>query len=115
MKSKPNPDCLYKNISDHDKNGCVKCWGGMTLPKYQKHRVVEAIQIKKIVKMIQQVEGYLYPVKKGVPIVIVSEAYMSKHMPNCGGYYLKYADGYESYSLQGTFKDSYIQIKKEGK
>lgn len=40
----------------------------------------------------------------------VSAAYMLKHRPQAGGYYVKYEDGYESFSPAATFEAGYTLL-----
>lgn len=43
--------------------------------------------------------------------VDVSSAYMSKHNPKVGGYYIRYEDGYESWSPAHAFESGYVRAK----
>lgn len=36
--------------------------------------------------------------------------YMNKHQPQIGGYYVKYADGYESFSPAEAFESGYTKV-----
>ena len=38
------------------------------------------------------------------------EAYLDKHEPQAGGYYVRYADGYESWSPAEAFENGYMPI-----
>lgn len=40
---------------------------------------------------------------------LVDEAYMRKHNPQIGGYYVVYADGYKSFSPAAAFEEGYTQ------
>lgn len=40
----------------------------------------------------------------------VNEEYLEKHGPKLGGYYVKYSDGYESYSPAEAFESGYTLI-----
>lgn len=43
---------------------------------------------------------------------IVPESYVDKHKPQVGGYYVKYEDGYESYSPAEAFEAGYTLIEE---
>lgn len=47
----------------------------------------------------------------------VQPEYISKHKPECGGYYVCYADGYESFSPAKAFEEGHTETDpdKEGK
>jgi hypothetical protein len=49
-------------------------------------------------------------VDAGIPEVCVSDEYASKHNPDAGGYYVRYADGYESFSPAQAFEEGYTRI-----
>jgi hypothetical protein len=51
--------------------------------------------------------GALYPTDSSMPPRIVSESYLLKHTPAPGGYYVRYEDGYESYSPAEAFEKAY--------
>lgn len=40
----------------------------------------------------------------------VSREYLDKHQPEAGGYYVRYADGYESFSPASAFEKGYTRI-----
>jgi len=68
--------------------------------KYQSIKVVEAFQI-------DQIEGTrLYDEDGG--FVDVSHEWIAKHEPKAGGYFVRYKDGYESWSPAGAFEEGYI-------
>lgn len=83
------------------------------LPRYQAIKVVEAA-------LIVEVHGH----RSGGGVLrldlvdrdghqlehIVSRAYMEKHAPKAGGYYVRYADGYESWSPAAAFESGYVRI-----
>jgi len=90
------------------------------LPKYRSHKVVHAFKIDKIKFDCQlaQEEGresdggaLLYPaMEEGMGPVKVDHAYVSKHKPFDGGYYVHYKDGYESFSPAKAFEEGYTRI-----
>jgi hypothetical protein len=44
------------------------------------------------------------------PSFAVDAAYLAKHKPVVGGYYVVYADGYESFSPAQAFEEGYTRI-----
>ncbi len=49
----------------------------------------------------------LFPAEKGNEPFEVSQGYLDKHNPQRGGYYVRYKDGYESYSPADAFEGGY--------
>ena len=74
--------------------------------RYQSHKEVEAFKIVNIVAMGH--EALL--VGDGDAHVTVNQAYMRKHQPKRDGYYVRYADGYESWSPAAAFEEGYTKI-----
>ncbi len=78
------------------------------LPLYKCHKEVRALKIA----------GYhfdgdgpvILPDDPRFPPFRVSLAYMQKHQPKAGGYYVLYADGYESFSPAKAFEDGYTLV-----
>lgn len=80
----------------------------MELPKWKCHKIVEAA---KIVDFDVNPEGDHILVLDGVVTpVIVDDEYMHKHKPAKGGYYVRYKDGYESFSPAEPFEGGYTRI-----
>ncbi len=79
------------------------------LPKYKCNKEVWAVKIKQI---LLNYEGYSGALIKSYELfnLFVSSDYMSKHKPEPGGYYVKYEDGYESYSPAEAFESGYTII-----
>src|SRR5437899_9591729 len=95
------------------------------LPRYKCHKEVYALKIKQITKAnpptIAELEAilkegvattseelvgaFITPFEEGYESIPVSQAYMLKHSPKEGGYYVKYDDGYESYSPAKAFEE----------
>jgi len=84
------------------------------LPEYQCHKKVWAFKIFNILERKGE-DGYVYYVlSDGASAVIyVSKEYVEKHNPKVGGYYVRYQDGYESYSPAGAFENGYSLITDE--
>lgn len=85
------------------------------MKKYKCHKVVWAMKIV----------GFDFPPKgeesKGVLLLgqehneFVSQEYFNHHTPEVGGYYVKYSDGYESYSPAKAFEEGYSEIPSDEK
>ncbi len=77
------------------------------IPKWKCHKEVEAFKITTITffdKEAVALDG------EGGLRVIVDDAYAQKHKPMPGGYYVRYADGYESFSPPDAFESGYTKI-----
>lgn len=82
-----------------------------TLPLYQCHKRVRAAKIVNIVP-VGVMEA---PAKNGGAVlhldgggfVHVGTQYMNKHLPVCGGYFVVYEEGYQSFSPAKAFEDGY--------
>jgi len=42
---------------------------------------------------------------------MVSAEYMAKHTPRAGGYWVRYEDGYESFSPATAFESGYVRVE----
>lgn len=75
---------------------------------YQSHKTVKAFQINHIVK----VPGTEIHTLKGThgESANVDDDYMEKHRPKLHGYYVLYADGYESWSPAKAFEEGYSLV-----
>lgn len=74
------------------------------MKKFQCYKQVEAFEIGKI-------EGCnLYLKGNDETFITVSADYISRHPLNQPGYYVRYADGYESFSPKEAFESGYSEI-----
>lgn len=82
------------------------------LPKYGCHKEVWALKIKKLV-LVPDGSGavVLTPVGDYAPFVVL-RAYIAKHNPQPGGYWVRYEDGYESYSPAVAFELGYTRVNE---
>lgn len=81
------------------------------LPKYKCHKEVSALKIKEV---------KTHASKTGVLILVPDDEtyeefekdrfFVSKHQPHAGGYYIVYADGYQSFSPAKAFDSGYSKI-----
>ena len=84
------------------------------LPQYQCHKKVWALKIK----ALEPIEGeggklagmMMHPEESGYAPITLSGAYMSKHQPKEGGYYVVYDDGYLSWSPADAFESGYTRL-----
>ena len=83
------------------------------MPRYQCHKKVWALKIKKITRVPfgnATVTYTIIPEDARYAPFEVSVEYISKHSPQAGGYYVVYDDGYISYSPARAFEDGYTLI-----
>lgn len=84
------------------------------LPTYQCHKKVKAAKILFI--EMGPLSNYMTlenvdPDKEPV-IITVTSAYLDKHKPVAGGYYVIYEDNYESFSPAANIDSGYSLIKE---
>lgn len=86
------------------------------MPRYKCHKQVWALKIDAINldSDVAQSEGretdggaFIYPEEKGYAPFKVDAAYLEKHKPEAGGYYVVYQDGYKSFSPAKAFEFGY--------
>lgn len=80
------------------------------MPKYKCHKVVHAVKLHTLQEE-EDGSGILEPHDFAYQKFSVSKEYMDKHDPQCGGYYVVYEDGYESYSPAEAFEAGYTLIE----
>jgi hypothetical protein len=56
------------------------------------------------------VGAVITPEEEGYAAFPVSRAYVSKHNPQVGGYFVVYADGYKSWSPAQAFEEGYTRV-----
>ena len=79
------------------------------LPQWKCHKVVRA---SKIVAITNAGNGACDLGLEHLSVLRVSKAFMDKHKPERGGYYVRYADGYESYSPAQAFEEGYTLVEE---
>lgn len=77
------------------------------MPKYMSHKTVWALKIKSIERDAVTKLTFDDP---GYAARLVSYDYDQKHKPEPGGYFVVYADGYESFSPAEAFEDGYTRL-----
>lgn len=83
----------------------------MSLKSYKSHKTVEAA---KIIALTAPTTVVVINSSNGSETVTVDPSYFEKHKPEVGGYYVKYGDGYESWSPAAAFETGYTAIGPEG-
>ena len=94
----------------------------MNLPLYRCFKVVGAVKIKTLNDINLDDGQMLVPEETGVEPFYISKAYIDKHKPQVGGYFVEYKDGYQSFSPAEAFDGGYepfnlnetAQISKDG-
>lgn len=79
--------------------------------RYRCHKEVDAFQITDILPDQNTPGGYSLLDGDGGGVEVL-EAYMDKHAPQVGGYYIKYTDDYESWSPADAFEGGYTLIEE---
>lgn len=88
------------------------------LPRWKSHKVVEAFKIREIRrKTYIPTLGEIFSLLGGddsdpVSVDVLLE-YISKHSPKPGGYYVRYEDGYKSFSPAAAFESGYTRIPEQ--
>lgn len=77
-------------------------------PRYRCHKEVVAYKIEAI-SVSSAGDKVFLNTKEGTTITVPTE-YLHKHMAFAGGYYVRYEDGYESYSPAAAFESGYTRI-----
>jgi len=86
------------------------------MPRYLCHKEVHALKIAKIIRDGEgqdcETDGsaMIIPADEGYAPFKVDFAYMSKHKPVEGGYFVVYEDGYKSFSPADAFESGYSRI-----
>ena len=87
----------------------------MTFDRYKCHKEVEAAKVVLVQEMIGQIGADLIreqprgAIDQLLPIH-VTKAYLAKHEPEPPGYWVRYADGYQSWSPVEVFEAGYTKI-----
>jgi hypothetical protein len=83
------------------------------MPRYRCHKEVHALKIGAIE---QRDDGnYLIPDDRRYAAFWLDPAYISKHSPQPGGYYVVYQDGYISFSPAKAFEEGYARLPEVGR
>jgi hypothetical protein len=83
------------------------------MPRYKSHKTVHALKIKNVVLHHPEkpsTGATITPEDVGYAPFEVDHAYVDKHSPQIGGYYVVYDDGYKSFSPAKAFEEGYTRI-----
>lgn len=90
------------------------------MPRYRSHKEVWALKIAAIEFDADKAQAdgnretdgsaTITPAEQGYAPFKVNSAYVRKHDPKAGGYYVVYADGYTSFSPAEAFEGGYTRI-----
>ena len=82
------------------------------MPKYVCHKKVWALKIAEITEPTDATgtSRTIIPADEGYGPFVVDGAYMAKHKPEVGGYYVVYEDGYKSFSPASAFESGYTRV-----
>ena len=80
------------------------------LPEYQCHKKVRAFKISSIE---DHGDVFVLNGETSLQVCVVFKSFIDKHNPEIGGYYVRYRDGYESFSPADAFEDGYSLITDE--
>ena len=83
------------------------------MPEYKCHKTVWAFMILDMFWEEEWDGGPNHPpviLEGDANKVTVNQEYMEKHKPHVGGYYVRYKDGYESFSPAEAFESGYTLI-----
>ncbi|WP_046970339.1 Gp49 family protein [Dyella japonica] len=74
------------------------------LPVYQSHKLVQAVKIANMERLDVTASLIIYPAEKDIEPFTVDLRYLVRHNPHIGGYFVRYEDGYESFSPANAFE-----------
>lgn len=82
---------------------------GRALPKYKCHKEVWALKIASVEEKGGGYEiGFVEP---GYGPVRMPQAWVETHLVSVGGYFVVYADGYQSFSPAKAFEEGYGKME----
>lgn len=81
------------------------------MPKYECHKIVHALKIAALDPIPQTERTRITPEDEGYASFEVDPAWIAKHEPQEGGYYVVYEDGYASYSPAKAFESGYKRMQ----
>jgi len=81
------------------------------MKRYRCHKIVDGMEIKEIVDpKTDMSEHYLLRGVDGEEVKVTAE-WAWQHGIKPGGYFVRYKDGYESFSPKEAFEDGYTEIE----
>lgn len=87
----------------------------VAMPRYQCHKVVHALKIASVQRNPKPGDydgcALITPADEGYAPFEVDAAYVKKHDPRPGGYYVLYENGYKSFSPAQAFEGGYTRME----
>lgn len=88
---------------------------GTPMPLYRCHKEVWALKIAEVLDPTEpgnESDGsrILVIADAGFAPILANHAWVRKHSPVAGGYYVKYKDGYSSFSPAQAFEEGYTRL-----
>jgi hypothetical protein len=80
------------------------------LPLYKCHKQVRAVKIGSITPDTTPTGATIVPDDRSFGAFHVDAVYLAKHKPHNGGYFVVYADGYQSFSPAKAFEEGYTRV-----
>jgi len=86
------------------------------MPRYKCHKQVWALKIAKIENDLDKAKeenretdgsAIITPTEEGYGAFRVDNQFMHKHKPEVGGYFVRYKEGYQSFSPAAAFEEGY--------
>ncbi len=79
------------------------------MPKYKCHKEVHALKIADVVTESATGRTFIVPTDEGYERFEVDQVYIERHRPQPGGYFVRYEDGYTSFSPATAFESGYTR------
>lgn len=80
------------------------------MPRYRCHKEVWALKIAAMTDIEIDGSRVLVFAESGYAPMRVAHAYVQKHNPQPGGYYVVYKGGYQSFSPADAFEEGYTRV-----
>lgn len=77
---------------------------------YKSHKTVKALKIGRMEGPLEGGEFLLFCADEPNCYQLVDRAFMEKHLPHAGGYFVEYGDGYQSFSPARAFEEGYSEV-----
>ena len=105
----PTPEPAIRNLFNTHWEKVIVDSPTRELPRYRSHKEVWALKIDSITPL-DDGSATIVPLDHTYEPMSVSEEYMRKHQPRVGGYWVLYADGYQSWSPAEAFEEGYTKV-----
>ena len=104
----PASPCVHRygaTTCGYGPDECMHLGSGLPIPPNGQHRYEPADGLLPVGAAM------ITPEDPGYAPFSIDAAYLRKHNPQAGGYYVVYADGYKSFSPAEPFEDGYTRIE----